>query len=139
MRWVYTFLAGDNIPFYAYNTISFTDGDQDGLGGYRTLRGFVDSRFMGKAMSIFNFEIRERMFVLSGAGQSFNFILVPFVDFGRVFDEVDRTNTKNWKVGYGAGLRLAWNQATIIMIDLGFSQESSALLEGLYINFNHIF
>jgi hypothetical protein len=30
---------------------------------------------------------------------------------------------------------VAWNEATIIMVDYGFSSEGS----GLYVNFNHIF
>jgi outer membrane protein assembly factor BamA len=137
VRGVYTFLSGDNIPFYTYNNLSFTDGDKGGLGGYRTLRGFVDSRFTGKAMSVFTLEIRERMFTLRGGGQSFNFMIVPFVDYGSVFDSVAKTdyNSDEWQLGYGAGLRIAWNQATIIMVDYGMSQEGS----GIYINFNHIF
>ncbi len=136
-RGIYTFLSGDEIPFYSYNNMSFTDGDKGGLGGYRSLRGFVDSRFTAKAMTVYTAEIRWRMFTLKGAGQTFNFMLVPFVDYGSVFNDVDKTHfdADKWKMGYGAALRIAWNQATIIMLDYGMSEEGA----GIYVNFNHIF
>lgn len=60
---------------------------------------------------------------------------VPFLDIGRVFDNVRQTTFAGWKRTQGGGLRVAWNEATIIMIELGVSEEGT----GLYINFNHIF
>lgn len=134
-RWVYSTLSGSSIPFYTYNNISFTDSDKSGLGGYRTLRGYVDSRFTGKVITVATLELRERFYLLSIWGQTFEFILAPFIDYGKAFDSVEDSNFNNWKAGYGAGLRIAWNQATIIMIDYGISEEGS----GLYINFKHIF
>ena len=67
--------------------------------------------------------------------QDFGFILVPFLDLGRTFDSVLDTTLTGWKNGQGAGLRIAWNQATIAFVDVGFSREDA----GVYINFNHIF
>ena len=55
--------------------------------------------------------------------------------WARVFDDVEQTTLAGWKRSQGMGLRIAWNEATIIMIDYGFSDEDS----GLYLNFNHIF
>jgi hypothetical protein len=57
------------------------------------------------------------------------------VDAGRTFDRVSDTSLSNYKVGAGAGFRIAWNQATIINADYGVSSEGSAL----YINFGHPF
>jgi hypothetical protein len=68
-------------------------------------------------------------------GQGFGLIAVPFVDVGRVFDDVGQTTLSGWRRSQGAGLRIAWNEATIVMIDYGFSDED----QGLYLNFNHIF
>ncbi|HRI10867.1 MAG TPA: hypothetical protein PKW35_23775, partial [Nannocystaceae bacterium] len=65
----------------------------------------------------------------------FGFILVPFVDLGGTFDKVSDTRLGALKRSQGGALRIAWNQATIVMLDYGFSDEDS----GLYINFNHIF
>jgi len=133
-RFVYSTIDG-KAPFFAYNEIGFTDGNKYGLGGYRTLRGYAQDRFVGRTKSMLNFEARWTMFTLTPGSQSFAFILVPFVDFGRVFDAPSDFNPKGWKQGQGAGLRIAWNQSVIIMADYGVSEEGS----GLYINFNHIF
>jgi hypothetical protein len=62
-------------------------------------------------------------------------IAVPFVDIGRVFDDVGQTTLAGWKRAQGGGLHIAWNEATLIVIDYGFSDEDA----GLYLNFNHMF
>jgi hypothetical protein len=54
---------------------------------------------------------------------------------GRVFDRVSETSLKHWARGQGAAFRVAWNEATIISMDYGFSEEDT----GLYVTFNHIF
>lgn len=133
-RGVYSFQKGD-VPFYALNNLSFTEGNKSGLGGLRTMRGYKSNRFVGKVMALTNFEIRWTMFDFDLLSQNFALILVPFVDAGRVFDDPQDSSFQSWKLDYGAGLRIAWNQATIIMFDYGMSSEDS----GLFINFNHIF
>lgn len=133
-RWVYSVQNGDT-PFYNKNTISFSDEFKFGLGGFRTLRGYQQNRFVADVKTVINFEPRFSIYEAHTYGQSFEFIAVPFVDAGKVFDKVSDTDLSGYKYTYGAGMRIAWNQATIIMIDYGQSVEDS----GLYINFGHIF
>jgi len=133
-RWVYSIQNGDT-PFYNKNTIGFADEFKFGLGGFRTLRGYQQNRFVADVKTVINFEPRFSIYEAHTYGQSFEFIAVPFVDAGKVFDKVSDTDLSNYKYTYGAGLRIAWNQSTIIMIDYGQSVEDS----GLYINFGHIF
>jgi len=133
-RWVYSVQSGDT-PFYNKNTIGFADEFKFGLGGFRTLRGYQQNRFIADVKTVINFEPRFSVYKAHTFGQSFEFIAVPFVDAGKVFDEVSDTDLSGYKYTYGAGMRIAWNQATIIMIDYGQSVEDS----GLYINFGHIF
>ncbi len=52
-----------------------------------------------------------------------------------MFDSVSDLELRRFRNGQGAGLRIAWNQATIIALDFGVSREGSAL----YVNFNHPF
>jgi len=130
-RTIYSIYHG-NPPFYLLNTI---EGQTDFLGGTRSLRGYISRRFTGKAISIFNFEIRESLFGFQVFKQDFQIILAPFLDVGRVFDSIESTRLEGYRASYGAGVRIAWNQATVIMIDLGFSSEDS----GIYIDFRHIF
>jgi len=133
-RWVYSVQTGDT-PFYNKNSIGFADEFKFGLGGFRTLRGYQQDRFVANVKTVINFEPRFSLYEAHTYGQSFEFIAVPFVDAGKVFDKVSDTDLSGYKYTLGAGLRIAWNQATIIMIDYGQSVEDS----GIYINFGHIF
>lgn len=128
-------VASAGTPFYALNVLPFTEDPKTGLGGFRTVRGFSQDRFVGPVMAIANAEIRWTFASFDAARQHFGLMLVPFVDFGRVFDRVENTTWKGFQRGQGAGFRVAWNQATIVMLDYGTSREGSAL----YVNFGHIF
>ena len=124
-----------NTPFFSLASIPFTDKNDSGLGGLRTLRGYSSKRFIGYVRGIVNMEARWKFYEFYTAGQHFKVLAVPFIDSGKVSDEMDDFNLEKWKSGYGMGIRLAWNQATIIVFDYGMSEEGS----GLYINFNHNF
>ncbi|MGK5093169.1 DUF5982 domain-containing protein [Deltaproteobacteria bacterium TL4] len=113
------------IPFFA----------QESLGGVRTLRGYRRNRFVGDVRILANFEVRWDFMSFSTEKQHFEYLLVPFVDFGKVFDQGDPFNFEALKQGQGVGFRIAWNQATIIILDYGLSPEDS----GFYANFRHIF
>jgi hypothetical protein len=122
-------------PFTSMSNLPFIDDNHTGLGGFRTLRGFRDSRFVGPVIALTNYEVRWTFFRFRALGQGFGLIAVPFLDIGRVYDNVSSFNFTEWKRTQGGGLRIAWNEATIVMVDYGFSDEDA----GLYVNFNHIF
>jgi hemolysin activation/secretion protein len=122
-------------PFFSMNSFPFTEDPRVGMGGVRTIRGYQQDRFVGSVMALTNYEIRWTFAQTRILEQRFAFIAVPFLDMGRVFDSVRNTSLAGWNRSQGGGLRIAWNLATIIMIDYGVSQEDS----GLYINFTHIF
>jgi hypothetical protein len=124
-----------DVPFFQMNQFSFTDVNQYGLGGLRTIRGFKQDRFVGRAMTLANLELRWTFVDFDVKSQHFGLMLVPFIDVGRVFDTIDDFALKGFANGQGAGFRIAWNQATIIVVDYGVSREGSSL----YINFNHPF
>lgn len=129
-------VATADIPFFQMNQLSFTDGNKYGLGGLRTLRGFKQDRFVGRAVTLANLELRWTFTDFTIAKkQHFALMLVPFLDVGRVFDTLDDFELARFRNGQGAGFRIAWNQATIIVVDYGVSREGSSL----YINFNHPF
>lgn len=122
-------------PFFSMGILPFIDDNHAGLGGLRTLRGFEQNRFVGPIMVLTNYEVRWTFVRFHLFKQAFALIAVPFLDIGRVFDNVRETTLAGWKRSQGAGLRLSWNQATIIMADFGVSPEGT----GFYVNFNHIF
>jgi len=122
-------------PFFSQTLMPFVDDNHAGLGGLRSLRGYLQNRFVGPVFALGNLELRWTFVKFRALGQEFGLIAVPFLDMGRVFDNVSQTTFDDWKRSQGGGLRIAWNEATIIMIDYGFSDED----DGLYVNFNHIF
>jgi hemolysin activation/secretion protein len=112
-----------NVPFYSAPTIPFTDGDVAGLGGHATLRGFVADRFVGRAAAYANGELRWSFAEKMLWKQHLRFMLVPFVETGRVFDSVGDSTFKDWKLDGGVGLHLAWNLSTVISFDYARSGE----------------
>ncbi len=122
-------------PFYEYRNMWGTEGNQVGLGGRTTLRGFKQDRFLGPVMGFGNLELRWKFGSVATKTSTFDFQLVPFVDFGRVWDSADRMNTKGFKYSYGLGFRIPWNQSTIIYFDYAISREDRQL----FVNFQHIF
>jgi hypothetical protein len=125
-------------PFFELNQLSFADYNRAGLGGLRTIRGFKQDRFVGPVVALTNFEVRWTFYEFTPSfakKQHFALMLAPFFDVGRVFDSVSDIELKRFRNGQGAGFRIAWNQATIIVLDYGISREGS----NLYVNFNHPF
>jgi hypothetical protein len=122
-------------PFFSQVWLPFIDDNHEGLGGFRTLRGYDQDRFVGPVIVLTNYELRWTFTRFRLLSQGFGLMVVPFLDMGRVFDNVQQTSFSNWARAQGAGFRIAWNEATILMADYGVSSEGS----GLYLNFNHIF
>jgi outer membrane protein assembly factor BamA len=113
------------VPFYSAPIIPFTDGDVSGLGGHATMRGFVTVRFVGDAAAFVNGELRWSFAETMLWKQHLRFMLVPFVDTGRVFNSISDTTLENWKFDGGLGFRLAWNLSTVVSFDYAISGEGS--------------
>lgn len=129
-----------NIPFWELSE----------LGGKDTLRGFFPHRFLGKGRFLVNAEVRFLIF-------EFDFFRiwdvridgVLFGDGGRVFlneedlqdefilDERFLTRVfEGFKYSLGAGIRFALSRSTVARVDVGFSEEETALV---YLAFGHTF
>ena len=131
-------VQSEGTPFFELNQMSFADYNRAGLGGLRTLRGFKQDRYVGQVVALANLELRWTFYefdVKLGKRQHFGLMLAPFLDVGRVFDSVSDLELRRFRNGQGLGFRIAWNQATIIVLDYGVSREGSTL----YVNFNHPF
>lgn len=120
-------------PFYTMDTLALTEGDQTGLGGERTLRGFRQDRFVGNVVALGNVEVRWTFVHFRLLKQLFSLQIAPLFDVGRVFDQVfDHEDfAAGWRWSAGAGLRIGWSRSTIIMVDAAGSPEDF----GLYVDF----
>ncbi|TGK56084.1 peptide-binding protein [Leptospira wolffii] len=128
-------LTEGDAPFFEYRNMWGTEGVISGLGGRTTLRGYKQDRFVGRTMGWGNIELRWKFAQFTVLGQHFALNLVPFIDFGRVWDDEHKVNLKDYKYSKGIGFRIAWNQTTIIILDYAVSREDKQL----FINFNHAF
>lgn len=116
--------TGLNAPFFEYQDEWSSEGSIEGLGGANTLRGYKQSRFLGRAMSFNNVELRYRFAQCKFLKQHFAFSAVPFADAGAVWDKM--ANVKkldNFRFSEGLGLRVAWNVNTILRLDYAISPE----------------
>jgi len=112
-----------NVPFFSVPILALNTRDRRGLGGFATMRGFVDRRFVGDSAVLVNTELRWSIF--DGGyifGQHLRPMLAPFVDAGRVFDGT-QLRLGGWRVDYGIGFRLIWNLVTTVSFDYGISSE----------------
>ena len=113
-----------NAPFYEYQDQWSSEGSIEGLGGGNTLRGYKQSRFLGRVMQFTNLELRGRFAQCKLLKQTFAFSAVPFFDMGGVWDNLSRLNhTENFRYSEGLGLRIAWNVNTILRFDYAISKE----------------
>jgi len=123
------------IPFYEYRHIWSIDTPIYGLGGGTTLKGYKQDRFVGNVMGFANAEIRYRFTSLRLGDEYFTFQIVPSFDLGRVWNSIHSINTIGYKYSHGIGLRIIWNQSTVISIDYAVSREDNQF----FMNLNHNF
>ena len=121
-RGLYSLQFG-NVPFFSAPMLAFNTRDRSGLGGFATMRGFIDRRFVGDSAVLVNTELRWSIF--DGGylwGQHLRPMLAPFVDAGRVFDGT-QLRLDGWRADCGIGFRLIWNLVTTVSFDYGISSE----------------
>lgn len=128
------YTAGD-APFFEYQDQWSSEGSIEGLGGLRTIRGYKQSRFLGRLMNFANFELRARFAEAKIANQHLAFSAVPFADAGGVWDSFRTYNNNNYRHSEGLGLRIAWNVNTILIFDYAVSKEDNQF----FFNFGHTF
>jgi outer membrane protein assembly factor BamA len=122
---IYSLRFGD-VPFTAMNRLPLPkDETRSGLGGFKSLRGFSTSRFVGRTTAAAGAELRWAFSEFTLWNQHLKTALAPFVDAGRVYDRTGGLSLRDWEVSGGVGLRLAWNLATVISFDYGISSEGT--------------
>ncbi len=131
------YIFGPNINFIEMWDLS-SQAEAGGilvLGGERSVRGFREARFLAPAIALVNLELRTRLYDFKLLKQHFNIGVNAFYDMGSVWDRPRDLSFTKWVGAPGGGLRLAWNQSTIVRLDFGVSKEGSQTFFG----FGHIF
>jgi hypothetical protein len=124
-RFLYSWQFGD-VPFYSMNTLAFADRDWTGLGGFRSLRGYAQDRYIGPVYMLANAELRYTFMDFTIWNQNIRLGIKPFIDAGRSFSKPSDTTFKGFKVGGGVGGMIVWNLSTVISLDMAFGAEGDA-------------
>lgn len=124
-------IFGSDAPFFEFQDQWSPDGSINALGGRASLRGFRANRFLARSMWFTNLELRARFAEVAFGKQRFAFAAAPFFDAGTVRDRWQDLDLANVRTSYGAGLRIAWNQSTIIFLDYGVSSEDRLMFFGI--------
>lgn len=135
-RLAYQGTLGSSSPWYAlpFYTNMGPKADNDGFGGYRTVRGLMLNRVQGQDVGFYNIELRWRFIDFQLWKQNIAFALSAFTDGAHVFKGYDMTNkTGKYNDLYnkfvfpgikdglhgsaGAGLRFIMNQNFIVAVE----------------------
>lgn len=122
---------GKNAPFFEYQDQWSPEGSINAMGGKASLRGYRANRFLARSMWFANFELRTRLAETTLWKQHLSFTVAPFFDMGTVRDHWQDLNFQYIKYSYGGGLRIGWNQSTVLYLDYGKSKEDGLFFFGI--------
>jgi hypothetical protein len=124
-------IFGSKAPFFEFQDQWSPDGSINSLGGRQSLRGYRANRFLTRSLWFASLELRARVAEVAFGKQRFAFALAPFFDVGTVRDRWQDLDLAHTKTTYGGGLRIAWNQSTILYFDYGASSEDRLFFFGI--------
>ena len=115
-----------DVPFF--ELAAFRDYEPfQGLGGGTSMRGVPRRRFVGPLKLLANLEVRWMPLTVFLWNQRFDLGGVLFSDLGRVWSHEDDggwTPSTLLHASGGGGLRAAWDEVTVMRVDLGVSSEA---------------
>jgi len=116
-------------PVAAQMTMESSEGPFIGVGGYRSLRGYYDARFLGPGKLVGGVEAR---YALLWAPRLLEVKLVAFYDVGRVFGpgEKVRLTTDGLHRSGGGEIAVALVRNTLFVLGAGRGSEGTQLLFG---------
>ncbi len=116
-------------PVSAQMTMESSEGPLLALGGYRSLRGYYDARFVGPGKIAAGVEVR---YALLWAPRLLELKLVAFYDCGRVFapGESVRLTSSGLHSSAGGEVALALVRNTLFVLGFGKGSEGAQLLFG---------
>ena len=126
-------LAGERMtgspPVSAQLTMESSEGPSIALGGYRSLRGYYDARFVGPGKLAAGAEVR---YALLWAPRVLEVKLVAFYDCGRVFapGEAVRLTGDGLHHSVGGEVAAALLRNTLFVLGVGKGSEGAQLLFG---------
>ncbi len=123
-RAAFSVIHGQDIFFReVFDVWSASQGRIGLLGGEDNLRGYKKFRFGAPVYGFGSIEWRTQIMQTTLFDQNWIVSAVPFADAGRVWDELGNVGLNGFRYNGGFGLRIHWNQSTIIRLDYAVSAE----------------
>ncbi len=113
--------GGGTVPFY----------EQTLLGGKDSLRGFGDWRFVDRNKMSWSLEERVRFYTLNAFNVNVDFEVTPFYEAGEVYREREGFQLPDLHHVFGVGFRSVVRPNVVGVIDVGFSDQGTALFVGI--------
>lgn len=110
-----------DLPFY----------EESLLGGWDTLRGFGDQRFIDRNLLLFSAEERIKVFKKKLFDVDAEFEVAPFIEVGRVFHHLSDMAGGNYHVVGGVGFRAVFRPNIVGYVDVGVGEEGATVFMGL--------
>lgn len=114
-------VSSSRTPFYERPT----------LGGETSLRGFGQSRFIGNAAVLVNFEERIPVRQQKVFDYLVDLEVAPFLDIGRVMRVLAPRHLGNFQINPGVGLRLLAKPNVVGRMDIAYGRDGANLYLGL--------
>ena len=121
-----------SVPFFErtiYEGVEFGDG----LGGGETIRGVARYRLAGEDKLLANLELRLDLHTYHPLGRSLEVGLAAGVDAGAAHQRGYSTVAA---LGGFTGLRLLWDEAVVLRVELGYAAQGAA---AVYVSFGEEF
>ncbi|MCJ7629609.1 MAG: hypothetical protein MUO50_14630, partial [Longimicrobiales bacterium] len=125
-RMVLQNVSGDP-PFSALNYILSPFGEQEGLGGAKSVRGLLKNRYVGEGVFFWNLEVRWRFRDFRLLGRDGHLAAIGFLDTGRVWENgVELSNLlSDLHRGGGGGVRIGVGPNFVLAVDLARGPEAA--------------
>jgi len=157
-RLAYQGTIAGTVPFYV-QPIMINSWEKtttiDGLGGSRNLRGILRNRVVGDGVVYANAELRWKIFDFNLFRQPCYFAANAFSDAGMVVQKIPinkngipasvdqseyfSSGNDYPHLSFGGGLKIAYNENTILAVDLGYTPDKQNGDLGIYVGFGFLF
>ena len=127
----------------------------DGLGGSRNIRGILRNRVVGDGVAYATAEFRWKIFNFHVFRQPCYFAANAFSDAGMVVQNIPidkseipssvdqsayfHSGNDRPHLSFGGGLKLAYNENTILALDIGYTPDRQNGTVGIYVGFGFLF
>ena len=98
-----------------------------GLGGNNSLRGFDSQRFIDDVRFVSNSELRYRLHNHTVFRQYLEWHAILFMDYGRVWSDLQDLELDDMHLTRGGGLRAYWDEDFVVRLEVGFSSEQTTV------------